>query len=93
MGHLPQWGLESQEVLEDHLFLACLGGQGSPSSQSVQRAPCLLAGLSSLEPLDDLELQEVLVALGFLDHLFHRNGQGGLGSLETQDFPFCLWDL
>ena len=43
--------------------------------------------------LDYQELQEVLVVLGSLEHLFHRNDQGVLGSLETQDFPVCLWDL
>lgn len=92
-GHFPQWGLGSQEALGDHLLLGGLGGQGGPSSQLVQKAPCLLAGLSNLGPLDCRELQEVLVGLGSLEHLFHRNGQGVLGSLETQDFLLCLWDL
>lgn len=93
MGPLPQWGLESQEALGDHRLLVGLGDRGGPSSQLVQRAPCLLAGLSNLGPLDHLESQEVLVVLGSLEHLFHRNGQGSLGSLATQDFPLCLWDL
>lgn len=93
VGLRPQWGLESQEVLGDHRLLVSLGDQGGPSSQRVQRVPCLLAGLSNLVPLDHPEFQEVLVVLGCLEHLSHRNGQGSLGSLETQDFPLCLWDL
>lgn len=91
--HLPLWGLEPQEALGDHQLLVGLGDQGGPSSQPVQRAPCLLAGLSNLGPLGHPEFQEVLVVLGSLEHLFHRNGQGNLGSLESQDFPLCLWDL
>lgn len=93
VGLLPQWGLESQEVLGDHRLLVSLGDQGGPSSQPVQRAPCLLAGLSNLMPLDHPEFQEVLVVLGCLERLSHRNGQGSLGSPEAQDFPLCLWDL
>lgn len=93
MGHLLQRGLESQEALEDHLLLVGLGGQEGLSSQLVQEAPYLLDDLSNLEPLDYPELQEVLVVLGSLEHLFHRNGQGLLGFPETQDFPLCLWDL
>lgn len=93
VSHLPQWDLESQEDLGDHLLLGGLEGQGVPSSQLVQKAPCLLVGLSSLGHLDFRELQEVLVVLGSLEHLFHRSGQEDLGSLETQDFLLCLWDL
>lgn len=93
VGHCLQWGLESQEALGNHLLLGGLGGQGDPSSQLVQKAPCLLTGLSNLGSLDYQELQEVLVVLGSLEHLFHRNDWGILGSLETQDFPVCLWDL
>lgn len=93
MGLLPQWGLESQEALGDHRLLVTLGDQGGPSSQPVQRAPCLLAGLSNLVALDHPEFQDVLVDLGCLEHLSHRNGQESLGSPEAQDFPLCLWDL
>lgn len=43
--------------------------------------------------LDYLEPQGVLVGLGFLVHLSHRNDQAHLGYLEIQKFLLCLLDL